>query len=95
MHTCVVHVYVHACIRTCVVHVYVHACIRTCVVHVYVHACIRTCVVHVYVHACIVIYVCVLRSEKDASTWSKEKLKSLLVGLVVNGEEGKYLVLVW
>ena len=28
------------------------------------------------------------RSEKDASAWSKEKLKSLLVGLTFDGPEG-------
>ncbi len=30
------------------------------------------------------------RSEKDASGWSKEKLKSLLVGLTFDGPEGIY-----
>ena len=29
------------------------------------------------------------RAEKDASSWSKDKLKSLLVGLKFDGEEGK------
>ena len=29
------------------------------------------------------------RAEKDASAWSKDKLKSLLVGLKFDGEEGK------
>ena len=28
------------------------------------------------------------RSEKDASVWSKDKLNSLLVGLVFEGPEG-------
>ena len=31
------------------------------------------------------------RSEKDASTWSKEKLRSLLVGLTFDGPEGTCL----
>ena len=30
------------------------------------------------------------RSEKDASAWSKDKLKSLLVGLTFDGPEGMY-----
>ena len=29
------------------------------------------------------------RAEKDASAWSRDKLKSLLVGLKFDGEEGK------
>lgn len=29
------------------------------------------------------------RSDKDASAWSKDKLKSLLSGLKVTGKEGK------
>ena len=31
------------------------------------------------------------RAEKDASSWSKDKLKSLLVGLKFSGPEGKAL----
>ena len=33
--------------------------------------------------------VCYIRAEKDAGSWSKSKLKSLLVGLKFTGAEGR------
>ena len=35
----------------------------------------------------VVLFIC-YRSEKDASTWSKDKLKKLLIGLKFDGTEG-------
>ena len=32
------------------------------------------------------------RADKDASVWSKEKLKSLLVGLTIEGKEGVFIM---
>lgn len=34
-----------------------------------------------------ILFAC--RTDKDASTWSKDKLKSLLVGVTVEGREGE------
>ncbi len=32
---------------------------------------------------------CIIRTERDATSWSSEKLKELLMGLQVENEEGK------
>lgn len=32
---------------------------------------------------------CIIRTERDATNWSSEKLKELLMGLQVESEEGK------
>ena len=34
-------------------------------------------------------YFVVYRSDKDASLWSQDKLKTLLVGLIIKGKEGE------